>query len=445
MNVLRKILPLLLLLSICLGAVACTSPEQKVAYDKEKAMTAIADMRTHIREKKGVGKGLTMLAENEAVQVFTFLQKPDSTDVAEGEETLYLSVVTISSDRRYSFRLDILLDKDNPEKAVRRFENRTVGYQLAYVEDVLDIPTYTGAEFMSFDKAVYPENETKRENETIASVPTEQFLKETSRNMLNLAVITLDAYMAKTIRHDRMDFGFVAYDEKNNPTGSTQVACLPTPADRHTWTLSAAPGIPADIAELAVGTPAETAEDMCTCEAQVHQPYCPVCGKKTALFDQFWNCTCGAADNIAGFCPHCGEARPVAETDPVVETEDLGPAFSPARISYALRMTLLGMGMVFAVLALLWLVLAIFKSIFGGKSAKQPKAPKESKRKPESVAPEAPASAVIPAGTDPATVAAITAAIAAMIESDPALSEQFAGGFRVVSFRKKSGKTSWNH
>ena len=31
------------------------------------------------------------------------------------------------------------------------------------------------------------------------------------------------------------------------------------------------------------------------------------------------------------------------------------------------------------------------------------------------------------------------------IDSDPALSSQFAGGFRVVSFKKKNGKTSWNH
>ena len=39
----------------------------------------------------------------------------------------------------------------------------------------------------------------------------------------------------------------------------------------------------------------------------------------------------------------------------------------------------------------------------------------------------------------------LTAAVAAYIDSDPALSSQFAGGFRVVSFKKKNGKTSWNH
>ena len=44
-----------------------------------------------------------------------------------------------------------------------------------------------------------------------------------------------------------------------------------------------------------------------------------------------------------------------------------------------------------------------------------------------------------------AALDAITAAVAAYIDSDPALSSRFAGGFRVVSFKKKNGKTSWNH
>ena len=125
----------------------------------------------------------------------------------------------------------------------------------------------------------------------------------------------------------------------------------------------------------------------------------------------------------------------VAET-----TEDLGPILSPARVSYAIRMTVLGMGMVFAVLALLWLVLVIFKNALTEKPSKA-KAEEASEPAPA----PAPAVTPVPAGDDPAIVAAITAAIAATIDSDPALSQQFAGGFRVVSFKKKSGKTSWNH
>ena len=57
----------------------------------------------------------------------------------------------------------------------------------------------------------------------------------------------------------------------------------------------------------------------------------------------------------------------------------------------------------------------------------------------------APAVAPNPATDDGALIAAITAAIAATIESDPDLASQFVGGFRVVSFQKKNGKTSWNH
>ena len=125
----------------------------------------------------------------------------------------------------------------------------------------------------------------------------------------------------------------------------------------------------------------------------------------------------------------------VAET-----TEDLGPILSPARISYAIRMTVLGVGMVFAVLALLWLVLVIFKNALAEKPSKA-----KAEEKSDPAPAPAPAVTPAPAGDDPAIIAAITAAIAATIDSDPALSRQFAGGFRVVSFKKKSGKTSWNH
>ena len=135
------------------------------------------------------------------------------------------------------------------------------------------------------------------------------------------------------------------------------------------------------------------------------------------------------------------EDIPLAPVEPVVETEeDLGPILSTARVSYAIRMTVLGMGMVFAVLALLWLVLVIFKNALTEKPSKA-KAEEASEPAPA----PAPAVTPVPAGDDPAIVAAITAAIAATIDSDPALSQQFAGGFRVVSFKKKSGKTSWNH
>ena len=135
----------------------------------------------------------------------------------------------------------------------------------------------------------------------------------------------------------------------------------------------------------------------------------------------------------------------VEGTEAEVE-EDLGGALSPARLQKAGLMIIQGMGMVFLVLAVLWLVLLIFKKIFykeEGKTPKVEKAPKAEAAPAVSAAPVAPAA---PTATDDGQlVAAITAAVAAYIESDPGLSAQFASGFRVVSFRKKNGKTSWNH
>ena len=45
-------------------------------------------------------------------------------------------------------------------------------------------------------------------------------------------------------------------------------------------------------------------------------------------------------------------------------TTDLGGAFSAERIKYALEMTALGLLAVFAVLALIWIVMTIFKFCF---------------------------------------------------------------------------------
>ena len=129
-------------------------------------------------------------------------------------------------------------------------------------------------------------------------------------------------------------------------------------------------------------------------------------------------------------------AKYMAPTESAEAEEDLGGAFSPARLSMAGLMIIQGMGMVFLVLAILWIVLMIFKKVFY-------KEPKTTTKKVEEPAPAAPVAAA-PANDD-ALVAAITAAVAAYIDSDPALSSQFKGGFRVVSFKKKNGKTSWNH
>jgi Na+-transporting methylmalonyl-CoA/oxaloacetate decarboxylase gamma subunit len=140
----------------------------------------------------------------------------------------------------------------------------------------------------------------------------------------------------------------------------------------------------------------------------------------------------------------------MADVDEVVTEENLGGAFSPARLKKAGIMLLQGMGMVFLVLALLWIVLLIFKvacykdpaKIAAKEAKKAAKAAKgkkgtEAEQVEAAPAPVAPVEAapVAPASDDQ-LIAVITAAVAAAIDSDPALSSQFASGFRVVSFKK---------
>ena len=122
---------------------------------------------------------------------------------------------------------------------------------------------------------------------------------------------------------------------------------------------------------------------------------------------------------------------------------DLGGAFSGERIKYALEMTGLGLLAVFSVLALIWAVLAIFKFfLYDLANKKKNSASTEAPQKIES----APAEVVkVENNTnDDATVAAIIAAISAYIAEDSQLSEQYANGFRVVSFKRVREKASWN-
>ena len=127
-------------------------------------------------------------------------------------------------------------------------------------------------------------------------------------------------------------------------------------------------------------------------------------------------------------------------------TENLGGAFSPERLEYALQMTLLGIGAVFAVLSLIWLVLVVFKFFLydlknrDTKKQNSTKAPVVEKEV-QPVVSEAP----VVNSSDDATVAAIIAAISAYISDDPELSKEYAGGFRVVSFKRTRAKATWNN
>ncbi len=130
-------------------------------------------------------------------------------------------------------------------------------------------------------------------------------------------------------------------------------------------------------------------------------------------------------------------------------------ALTAETVSMLWQVPVLGMLMVFAVLALLWGVLAIFKLVFVGKSPKEqksPKAPKAPKEKTpaakaQSEKKTAPApdelmavlsAAVAAEQNDAQLVAVLTAAVAAHRAA-----EGDGGAFRVVSF-KRQGKRAWN-
>ena len=115
--------------------------------------------------------------------------------------------------------------------------------------------------------------------------------------------------------------------------------------------------------------------------------------------------------------------------------------FSAEAWLYALEMTLLGMGMIFVVLAILWGVLAIFKLVFA-RPAKETKAKKEAPAATEAPKVEV-ASAPVTASTDDAELVAIlTAAIVAYeSQNNPDVTP---ANFRVVSFRRTNGGRSWN-
>jgi len=106
------------------------------------------------------------------------------------------------------------------------------------------------------------------------------------------------------------------------------------------------------------------------------------------------------------------------------------------------EMLLRGMGTVFLVLAILWGIIALF-SVFSGTAEKKPAPapkPQAPAKKAETKAEPAPAPVPAPAQTDDgALIAAITAAIEAY------RAEEGLSGlpYRVVSFKRKSGRKSW--
>ena len=109
------------------------------------------------------------------------------------------------------------------------------------------------------------------------------------------------------------------------------------------------------------------------------------------------------------------------------------------RAGYAGGVTLLGMATIFIVLSILWGVVELLhRALHRGD---QKTAPAEAKAAPAPVpapAPKAaPAPVRAPAAGDDALVAVVTAAVAAAMAE-----EGYAGGFRVVSFRRTQNRRS---
>ena len=109
------------------------------------------------------------------------------------------------------------------------------------------------------------------------------------------------------------------------------------------------------------------------------------------------------------------------------------------RAKGALTMVAMGMGIIFAVLAIIMVVLMIMERIFAGKKEKV----KKEVSAPAPTPAPAPAPVVETAGDDGAVIAAITAAISAMLAAENG-DATYQGGFRVVSFKRSNRGTPWN-
>ena len=129
-----------------------------------------------------------------------------------------------------------------------------------------------------------------------------------------------------------------------------------------------------------------------------------------------------------------------------VSADTVYKAFSPEAWMKAIEVTVVGMGMIFAVLALLWGVLGLFKVFFAKDSGKKVKEKADLKKAVEVAVEETLVENVqedaSAAQDDGELIAVITAAIEAYRASEGGAEN--AGGFKVVSFRRASNARGWN-
>lgn len=111
------------------------------------------------------------------------------------------------------------------------------------------------------------------------------------------------------------------------------------------------------------------------------------------------------------------------------------------RAAEALSMVVMGVVMVFTVLAIIMGVLMIMERVFSGK-AKGGEGKKETPKPAAEKTVIAPVPVVQATEDDGAVIAAITAAISAMLAESGDTTYQ--GGFRVVSFKRSTRNTPWN-
>lgn len=120
------------------------------------------------------------------------------------------------------------------------------------------------------------------------------------------------------------------------------------------------------------------------------------------------------------------------------------------RVMYALRMLVVGLGAVFAILALLWGVMVLARVLLHDIPDRNKVSKNQRKNAPSTDRPNVSSSPATPASVAPATsaaqdngalIAVITAAISAAMQEEGTLPS---GGFRVVSFRRSSNGSAWN-
>ena len=170
--------------------------------------------------------------------------------------------------------------------------------------------------------------------------------------------------------------------------------------------------------------------------------------KKICIFLVFVLVVC----SLLSVTAFASEAQTEALADGGKLDMNLKPESFEERLEYALQGTATGMVMVFSVLGLLCLILYGSKFVFYDIPNKKRERAIKAKQKSIEIAAQ-PTVEVTPSATETAEsvpaaqddgelAAVITAAIAAMLESEEYKNE-FVGGFRVVSF-KRSTQGAWN-